>query len=465
MIIDNGTGGGNTSAVFVPDPATGGTSTISGLTIRSQFRAVLASRPVVIEGNVFDEGGPLTNPQQAHVQIFGSGSVVNNNDFSDPTPTPGQNQTGLSVGVAGPSEITDNAFSDLVQGISLGGDDSSTPVVSGNRIIGTRVGNNAGVGINVRAGEATITDNTLREPFFALPSDFVYGILIEPFPDGELGAKLARNVVLDHRFGIDVTDTTAPVTLKGDLVADSIANALRTEDDGADEAGVGDVAATNVTLVDTNDPASMIEAEALASGTELTLNSAIIGDKGISTSGSGTCEISFSRGPTTSGGSCEQFQTTANPLFVNSGLDDYHIQAASPMIDAGDPTPPPPGATDFDNDLRLLDGDGDCASIRDIGADEFEPAAPPVCPPPEALITKGPKPKSERRKPRFRFTTDPLQPGASFECRLDQKAYKPCTSPRKYGPLGAGSHIFRVRASEPTDGQGPADKLKFKILP
>jgi hypothetical protein len=464
VIVDNGSA--NIPAVHIAPPGTGGASTVSGLTIRGDYMALDVQRPALITGNVFDDGGPITNPLKTQVQALSSasGTTLEGNDFIDPTPTPGENQVGLSSFASGATEITGNGFLNFVVGMFVGGDDSSTPLVRGNIVRGTRAGDSAGVGLTVTAGDATITGNTLRNPVFAQSTDSVSGIVVEPVGGGELQATLKRNVVLDHRLGILVEDTTGPVTLEGDLVADSLNDALVVSDAGTDDPGVGDVTATNVTLVDTDDPANVFEAEAFVSDAELTLNSAIVGAAGISTNGAASCAISFSRGPTTAGTSCQQFQTTANPLFVDPAVDDYALQAGSPMIDAGDPTPPPLGATDLQGDLRLLDGNGDCASIRDIGADEFEPAAPPACPPPEAVITKGPKPKSERRRVRFKFTTDPLQPGAYFECKRDQKHYKPCTSPKKYGPLKAGGHVFRVRASEPTDGQGPADKLRFRIL-
>jgi subtilisin family serine protease len=45
------------------------------------------------------------------------------------------------------------------------------------------------------------------------------------------------------------------------------------------------------------------------------------------------------------------------------------------------------------------------------------------------------------------FTFDTNNTGnASFECSLDSSAYQPCTSPKAYAGLAAGSHTFRVRS-------------------
>jgi hypothetical protein len=54
---------------------------------------------------------------------------------------------------------------------------------------------------------------------------------------------------------------------------------------------------------------------------------------------------------------------------------------------------------------------------------------------------------------------------ASFECRLDRKAFQPCTSPKVYKHLKPGKHVFQVRAraaglTDPT----PA-KRQFKVKP
>ena len=55
-----------------------------------------------------------------------------------------------------------------------------------------------------------------------------------------------------------------------------------------------------------------------------------------------------------------------DPLFVDQANGDFHLTAASPCIDAGNPAfLPPAGELDFDGDARLL------GTAVDIGADEF----------------------------------------------------------------------------------------------
>ena len=65
-----------------------------------------------------------------------------------------------------------------------------------------------------------------------------------------------------------------------------------------------------------------------------------------------------------------------DPLFVNPAADDYHLQAGSPCIDAGDNTAVPVWlTTDFEGDPRIIDGDGDTVAVVDMGADEYVPLA------------------------------------------------------------------------------------------
>ncbi len=65
----------------------------------------------------------------------------------------------------------------------------------------------------------------------------------------------------------------------------------------------------------------------------------------------------------------------------------------------------------------------------------------------------GPKRRISKRRARdglkFKFASD--DPQAGFECRLDERSYKPCESPRQTHNAKLGDHVFRVRA---TDARG-----------
>ena len=58
---------------------------------------------------------------------------------------------------------------------------------------------------------------------------------------------------------------------------------------------------------------------------------------------------------------------TSDPMFVNAGGGDLHIQPASPCVDAGDNNAPALPSVDMDGEIRIIGG------VVDIGADEYNP--------------------------------------------------------------------------------------------
>ena len=71
---------------------------------------------------------------------------------------------------------------------------------------------------------------------------------------------------------------------------------------------------------------------------------------------------------------------SADPLFARSAFadvaGDYHLQMASPAIDAGDNAAPQMAAADLDGNARVADGDGDGVARVDMGAYEYTNQAP-----------------------------------------------------------------------------------------
>ncbi len=55
---------------------------------------------------------------------------------------------------------------------------------------------------------------------------------------------------------------------------------------------------------------------------------------------------------------------------------DFHLQAGSPCIDAGDNGAPSIPPTDFEGDNRIIDGNDNGSSVADMGADEYNPGSP-----------------------------------------------------------------------------------------
>jgi hypothetical protein len=66
---------------------------------------------------------------------------------------------------------------------------------------------------------------------------------------------------------------------------------------------------------------------------------------------------------------------------------------------------------------------------------------------PDTRIDSGPEEGSSgpSRDAVFTFSSEP---GAGFECSLDGRAWESCSSPRAYGGLATGPHLFEVRARD-----------------
>lgn len=83
--------------------------------------------------------------------------------------------------------------------------------------------------------------------------------------------------------------------------------------------------------------------------------------------------------------------------------------------------------------------------------------------PPQTTIRKRPPNVITDRTPTFRFRSD--EAGSKFECKLDGKAYRPCSSPFTTKKLSFRSHTLRVRAR---DREGNRDstpaKDTFKVV-
>lgn len=161
---------------------------------------------------------------------------------------------------------------------------------------------------------------------------------------------------------------------------------------------------------------------------------------------------------------------TAAPLFVNATSSDFRQVANSPAVDAG--------ANEAANGLLDLEGNGrtlasriPCPAITDIGAYEFV-GGPAACPSPPAPLrvelrpvpaTTIVKATIRKRSAKFRFEGSADGESLSFECKLDKRPFRACTSPKSYKKLKRGKHRFAVRAvglsaSDPT----PAVR-KFRI--
>lgn len=135
---------------------------------------------------------------------------------------------------------------------------------------------------------------------------------------------------------------------------------------------------------------------------------------------------------------------TSAPIFLSAFGGDYHQASNSPTINAGI-VDGSVGALDFDGDARNQGG------APDIGADEVAETSP------QTTISAKPAKKTHRRKARFKFASS--ESASTFECKIDNRAFEACSSPKKYRGLRRKAHTFRVRA---TDALGNVDATPAK---
>ena len=98
---------------------------------------------------------------------------------------------------------------------------------------------------------------------------------------------------------------------------------------------------------------------------------------------------------------------------------------------------------------------------------QVQPPPPPSPPadtdPPETTITKRAPNKLEGHKAKYKFVSD--EPESTFQCKIDKKPFKPCTSPKKVKRLDEGKHKFKVRAVDAAGNVDPTvAKDKFKVV-
>lgn len=95
------------------------------------------------------------------------------------------------------------------------------------------------------------------------------------------------------------------------------------------------------------------------------------------------------------------------------------------------------------------DADGDGFGDETQDACPTDAALQTPCPdvdPPETTLTKDAPRNLSKSKAKFAFVAD--EAGATFECKLDRKRWKPCASPRRVKRLRMGKHRFHVRATD-----------------
>ncbi len=155
----------------------------------------------------------------------------------------------------------------------------------------------------------------------------------------------------------------------------------------------------------------------------------------------------------------------AAPLLA---ADGFHQLPGSPTVDSG-AVDDESSAADIDGEARAI------GSAPDIGADELEePVGIPVSGGGASDVTDGRKapgtrlrthPSKRTAKRLAEFTFGSNKPGSRFECKLDRKRFRGCSSPyrRRVSP---GLHFFRVRAVDPHGMPDPTPaSFQWRVLP
>jgi hypothetical protein len=142
---------------------------------------------------------------------------------------------------------------------------------------------------------------------------------------------------------------------------------------------------------------------------------------------------------------------SADPHWLDAANGDYRLAAGSPLIDRGAARAAAQGETDRAGDPRVVDGDGDGATARDIGAYERQLQAQP-----QPSITAPPTTATQQQTT-FAVTVGRLrlnrrgQSSATVGCSV-----KPCTVKLVLATTGKRPHTL-ARAS------GRAGKVTFQL--
>lgn len=80
---------------------------------------------------------------------------------------------------------------------------------------------------------------------------------------------------------------------------------------------------------------------------------------------------------------------------------------------------------------------------------------------PAALLDERPRAASRARAATFRFSAS--EEGATFECAVDDLAFEPCESPRRYRRLKDGGHRLAVRATGVSDVAGEPAVFEWTV--
>jgi hypothetical protein len=149
-----------------------------------------------------------------------------------------------------------------------------------------------------------------------------------------------------------------------------------------------------------------------------------------------------------------EFAFTGHPASVTCNVDGASQPCASPFT-----APVPLGDGDHTITVAATDyfGHNAVPASATFAIDTTGPVAP--------TISKGPKKKTKSRKAKFIFSGEP---GATYVCAVDDKLFKPCTSPTKVKVKKAKpkpkKHTFAIEATDALGNAGEVAVYKWKVV-
>jgi hypothetical protein len=103
--------------------------------------------------------------------------------------------------------------------------------------------------------------------------------------------------------------------------------------------------------------------------------------------------------------------------------------------------------------VRAIDGAGNVDATPASRTWTIDTTPPLDTTPPQTTIDSAPAQTATTSSASFAFSSS--EAGSTFECRLDDGSYAPCTAPKDYGSLADGPHTFEVRATDAANNTDP----------
>jgi hypothetical protein len=140
-------------------------------------------------------------------------------------------------------------------------------------------------------------------------------------------------------------------------------------------------------------------------------------------------------------------------IVGGAGADAISGEAGDDVIDARDGIADTIDCGEGVDSAAVDAADPPAFGCETVLVEDTPPGGGPPDTPPDTTITRSPARETKREKARFRFTA--TEAGSTYECSRDGSPYRPCESPKRYGGLRPGRHLFKVRATDPAGNTDP----------